>query len=60
MPGESRGSSVEDNYQNEGKKNENLTTCSIVVGILAYLLLFMKSLFWVVMFFIFSFKTNLP
>ena len=50
---------MEDNYKNE-KNKEALSTCSIVVGILSYILLFMKSTFWSVMFCIFSFKTNLP
>lgn len=52
-------SSREDSYRKDGK-GEALNTISIVIGILSYLLLFMKSMFWTTMFCIFSFKTNLP
>ena len=49
----------QDSYKKEGNK-ETLSTISIVIGILSYLLLFTKSLFWTTMFCIFAFKTNLP
>ena len=60
-----REESIEDSYHNEaagagGSKHESLNTCSIIVGIMSYLLLFFKGTFWLVMFGIFSFKTNLP
>ena len=52
---------MEDFYRNETiqAKHESLNTLSIVVGVLSYLLLIMKSTFWTVMFAIFAFKTNL-
>ena len=58
-----REESIEDDYHNEANnsnKHESLNTCSIIIGILSYLLLFIKGTFWTVMFGIFSFKTNLP
>lgn len=51
--------SMEDSYRNE-KSKETLSTVSILFGILSYLLLFLKSTFWTVLFCIFSFRTDLP
>ena len=53
---------MEDCYTNDSRaaKNESLNTMSIVVGVLSYLLMIMKSTFWTVMFGIFAFKTNMP
>ena len=40
--------------------SEGWNTASIIIGVLSYLLLFMKSTFWTIMFGIFAFKTDLP
>ena len=60
----SNGESMGDFYRNDetlvsAKHHDSLNTLSIVIGVLSYLLLVLKSTFWTVMFAIFAFKTNL-
>ncbi len=42
------------------RKNESWNTVSVVFGILAYILLSIKSVTWTIVFAIFAFKTDLP
>ena len=42
------------------QKREKWSLISIIIGILAYLLLFIKTLVWTFMFGSFGFQTNLP
>ena len=52
-------SSREDAYRAEIKR-EKWSTVVIVVGILSYILLLLKSAIWTVLFGVFSFRSDLP
>lgn len=51
----------EDGYYNKDeRKRETWNTVSVIFGILAYILLLIKSVFWTILFATFAFKTDLP